>query len=556
MVATTDRYASQVGVDVLAAGGNAVDAAVAVSFALAVVNPEAGNVGGSGFMLVRCGNGDTAALDYRGLAPARATSDMFLDEDGALTDASELGHRAVAVPGSVRGLWDAHHRFGSMNWRLLLAPAVELAQGFRVEHRLIRSYEPHIVAGLSRFPASSRIFLPAGAAPLEGSIFRQPDLARTLELIRDFGPDGFYRGAIADLVVEEMRRGGGILTHDDLASYESAWREPVRFRYGNHTVLSMPPSSSGGVTLAAIGQILSRFDPPDLAWHGAGHVHVLAEAWKRAYADRNHYLADPDHVEMPLDTLVSAGYGAWRAEGISVEQATRSGEVGPGVERYVTSQAGVDGDGDGPNTPLPGQDPSRREGRHTTHVSVVDADGWAVSLTTTLNTWFGSKVVAEGTGVLLNNEMDDFTAKTGEPNHFGLIQGAGNRIAPRKRMLSAMTPTLVLDSEEKLSLVVGAPGGSTIMTTIFQVISNVVDHGMTLAEAVAAPRVHHQHLPDRIEIEPGALPSPVVGKLRALGHEVSEGAEFWGDVQAVRVMEDGSLQGAADPRRGGIALGI
>jgi gamma-glutamyltranspeptidase/glutathione hydrolase len=437
----------------------------------------------------------------------------------------------VAVPGSVRGLHDAHARFGSLPWARLLEPAVELAQGFTVDDRIVRSFLPHIVQGLGRFPSSAEIFLPGGTPPRVGDTLRQSDLGRTLERIRDGGPSGFYAGETADLLIEEMRRSGGILTGEDLASYAAAWREPVRFRYRDHTVLSMPPSSSGGVTLAAMAHILSCWKVGALPWHGPPHLHLMAEAWRRAYADRNHYLADPDHAEMPLDALLSPGYGARRAEGISQDAASRSQDVGPGAGG------------------IPPQ-------RHTTHVSIVDPSGGAVSLTTTLNTWYGSKVVAAGTGVLLNNEMDDFTASPGVANHFGLVQGKSNAIAPGKRMLSAMTPTLVLGPGERLVLVLGAPGGATIMTTVFQVISNIVDHGMSLAEAVTAPRVHHQHLPDRISVEPGALSAEVVEALRGLGHEVKEATQPWGDVQAVAVGTDGSLQGVADPRRGGTALGV
>ncbi|MGD8288076.1 MAG: gamma-glutamyltransferase [Gemmatimonadota bacterium] len=531
MVATTDHRASRIGVDVLEAGGNAVDAVVAVSFALAVVNPEAGNVGGSGFMLVRLPDGTTAALDYRGVAPKAATADMFASNRGERDDPSQLGHLAVAVPGSVRGLQDAHDRFGSMDWALLVEPAVELARGFAADDRLRRSYEPHIVDGLARFGASAQIFLPDGEPPPLGKPFRQTDLAHTLERIRDGGADGFYRGETADLIVEEMRRGGGLLTHEDLTSYTAVWREPVRFGYRGHTVVSMPPSSSGGVTLAAAAHILACWDLTGLPWHGTRHVHMLAEAWRRAFADRNHYLADPDRVAMPIETLCSAAYGLHRASGISPDTATPSDEVSPGAEAFD------------------------RE-RHTTHVSIVDPAGGAASLTTTLNTWYGSKVVAAGTGVLLNNEMDDFTARPGVPNHFGLVQGEANAVAPGKRMLSAMTPTLVLDSAGDLALVLGAPGGSTIITTVFQVISNIVDHGMSLVDAVAAPRVHHQHLPDRISVEPGGLAAEVVERLRAMGHEVKEAREPWGDVEAVGVGPAGVLEGVADPRRGGTALGI
>jgi gamma-glutamyltranspeptidase/glutathione hydrolase len=532
MVASTDRLASRAGVEVLEAGGNAVDAAVAVSFALAVVNPEAGNVGGSGFMLLRAADGAEAALDYRGLAPAAASPAMFMDDAGQIGDRAELGHLAVAVPGSVMGLWKAHERFGHLRWARLVEPAVRLAEGFVVGERLVRSYLPHIVAGLGRFPASVSAFLPGGSPPALGDTFRQPDLARTLERIRDQGPAGFYRGETADLLVAEMRRGGGILTHDDLAGYQPRWREPLRFCYRDHTVLSMPPSSSGGVALAAMAQMLASHGLADLAWHGAPHVHLLAETWRRVFADRNHYLADPDFEALPLDVLTSPEYAAWRAGDIG-ERAGRSADVTPGVEAWRA-----------------------RPERHTTHVSIVDGRGDAVSLTTTLNTWFGSKVVAEGTGVLLNNEMDDFTAAPGVPNHFGLVQGEANAIAPGKRMLSAMTPTIVLGPGGNLDTVVGTPGGSTIITTVFQVTSNVIDHGMSLAEAVAAPRVHHQHLPDLIHVEPGGLPADVTAALRDMGHTVVERSEFSGDVQAVRVHDTGMLEGVADPRRGGVAIGL
>jgi gamma-glutamyltranspeptidase/glutathione hydrolase len=531
MVATTDHRASRIGVDVLEGGGNAVDAAVATSFALAVVNPEAGNVGGSGFMVVRSPDGSTYGLDYRSVAPRAATPDMFANNRGERDDASQLGHLAVAVPGAVRGLWDAHRRFGSLPWAHLVQPAIELAHGFAVDDRLRRSYEPHIVDGLGRFAASAEIFLPGGTLPVEGSTFHQPDLARTLERIRDGGADGFYAGETADLIVEEMRKAGGVLTHDDLAAYGPAWREPLRIPYRGQTIVSMPPSSSGGITLAAMAHVLSCFDMGALPWHGTRHVHLMSEAWRRAFADRNGYLADPDHVTMPLEVLCSPGYGRHRAASISFQAATPSAELWPGAEAYSKE-------------------------RHTTHVSIVAPDGGAVSLTTTLNTWYGSKVVAKGTGVLLNNEMDDFTARPGVPNHFGLVQGEANVVAPGKRMLSAMTPTLVLDSQDRLSLVLGAPGGSTIMTTVFQVISNIVDHAMSPADAVAAPRLHHQHLPDQISIEPAALPAAVVSELRGLGHAVKEADEVWGDVELVAQDDAGVLQGVADPRRGGTALGL
>ncbi|HSR42533.1 MAG TPA: gamma-glutamyltransferase [Longimicrobiales bacterium] len=545
MVATTDRLATDVGVEVLRAGGNAVDAAVAASFALAVVNPEAGNVGGGGFMLVRTREGAVHALDHRSTAPAGATGGMFSDGEGGRSERAELGHLAVAVPGSVAGLWEAHGRFGVRPWPGLVEPAVGLARGFTVTDRYVRSLRPHIVDGLRRFPESEAAFLPGGRVPEAGDVLRQGDLARTLERIRDRGTDGFYRGETAALIVEEMERGGGLLTLDDLAGYAAVWRPPVRFGYRGHTVVSVPPPSSGGLTMAEAAHILEAVGPSGRGgtpWHGPGHVHRLVEAWRRAFADRNHYLADPDFVALPSETLASRAYGRFRASTVAADRATPSSAVGPGVEAFR---------GEGRTDPT-GASP---EGRRTTHLSVVDARGMAVAATTTLNTWYGSKLVVPGTGVLLNNEMDDFTATPGVPNHFGLVQGEANAIEPGKRPLSAMTPTLVLDPRGELFLVVGTPGGGTIITTTMQVISNMLDHGMGLSAAVRAPRVHHQHLPDRIDVEPGGLPAEVVAQLEELGHTVRERDEPSGDVQAVLVGDDGRLEGVSDPRRGGVAAG-
>jgi len=547
MVATTDALATTVGVDVVRNGGNAVDAAVAVSFALAVVNPEAGNIGGGGYLLVRWSDGRDLALDYRSVAPATAAPDLYAGPIGRESrpgrgfrpwsgSPSEGGHLAVAVPGAVAGLWAAHGRYGRLAWQTLVEPSVALARGFLVGDRLVRSFTPRIVADLGRFQSTRDVFLRGGAPPARGDVFRQPELASTLERIRDLGADGFYRGETADLIVEEMRRGGGIITHEDLASYRVEWREPIRLGYRDHQVLSMPPSSSGGLTLGLVASILEVFPLAELDWHGAQHVHLLAEAWRRAFTDRNHYLADPAFADMPVDVLLSPRYGEWRARDIAPDAATPSTRVGPGVGAYSADWT---------------------QGRGaTTHVSIVDPEGTAVSLTTTLNTWFGSKLVAEGTGVLLNNEMDDFTTRPGLPNHFGLIQGDANVVQPGKRPLSAMTPSIVLDSRDRLRLVLGTPGGATIITTVFQVVSNMVDHRMDAARAIRAPRIHHQHLPDRIETEPGALPSGVKGELARMGHRWVERDEPIGDVQAVAVALDGTLQGVADPRRGGSASGF
>ena len=535
MVVSTDAYASDVGVAVLRAGGSAVDAAIATSFALAVVNPEAGNVGGGGFMLIRMADGETAALDYRERAPAGASRDMYLDESGTLTDRSVLGHLAVAVPGTVAGLWEAHRQFGSLPWADLVAPAIELAQGFEVRARQARSLRMAEDA-LQIYPTTEATFLPDGRAPTAGETFSQPELAATLRRIQRDGRDGFYRGITADLIVQEMEHGGGIITFEDLATYDAAWRDPIEFTYRDHVVISMPPVSSGGATLAAMMKILEGYDLPSLDWHSPQMIHYLAEAWKRAYADRNAYLADPDFVNMPLTRMLSTQYAAARRVTISALRASPSLEVQPGL--------GV---------------PSREQ--NTTHLSVVDGSRNAVSLTTTINSFYGSKVTVTGAGFILNNEMDDFAAQPGTPNQYGLVQGENNAIEPGKRMLSAMTPTVVLDPEGALLLVLGTPGGATIITDVFQNISNVIDYGMSVHQAVNAPRLHHQHLPDRIDWEPGSLLPETVRALEAMGHTVEErirtGAvyPYIGDIQAIMVMPDGSLEGASDPRRGGTATG-
>ena len=530
MVVTTDAYASDIGVDVLRAGGNAVDAAVAVQFALAVVNPEAGNIGGGGFMVLRTEGNEVAAIDFREKAPLAATRDMYLDADGNLTDESVVGHLAAGVPGTVSGMWEAHQRYGSVAWTDLVQPAVTLAEGFEVGERFLNSLSPTMVESLAAFPASAAQFLPRdGQPPAVGDTLRQTDLAETLRRIRDEGPDGFYRGETADLIVAEMERGRGVITHEDLAAYRAAWRDPITFVYRGHTVISMPPSSSGGATMAAMANILARYDLATMPWHGPDMIHLYAEAWKRAYADRNHYLADPDFVEMPLERMTSPEYAAERASTISTTVATPSTAVGPGMEGSA-------------------------EGENTTHFSIVDREGNAVSVTTTINSWYGSKVTVSGAGFVLNNEMDDFAAKPGTPNQFGLVQGENNAVGPGKRMLSAMTPSIVLGPDGGLRMVTGTPGGATIITTVFQTISNVVDYGMGVVQAVNAPRVHHQHLPDQIYYERGGLDPATVAALEAMGHTLVERSDVSGDVQAI-LLEDGVLTAWSDPRRGGAARG-
>ena len=540
IVATTDEFASHVGLDILAAGGNAIDAAIATGLALAVVNPEAGNLGGGGFMMVRLGDGSVHALDHREKAPLAATHDMYLNEDGNLTDKSVVGHLAAGVPGTVAGLWEAHQRFGTMEWADLVEPAIRLAEGFEVTKRLVSTLE----AARDRilpFPASARVFLPGGEVPRIGDPFVQPDLGAVLARLRDQGPDDFYRGETARLIAAEMERGGGIITLEDLERYEAIWREPVAFGYRGYTAYSMPPPSSGGVTMAMIAGMLERWDLAALGWNSPETIHLMAESFRRAYADRNEYLADPDFVALPLAELTSEEYAARRAATISPERATPSTEVRPGLDAVLDES-------------------------HTTHYAVVDAAGNAVAVTTSLNLWYGGKVVVDGAGFFLNNTMDDFSAKPGTPNQFGLVQGEWNAVAPGKRMLSAMSPTIVEDSGGALFLVTGTPGGATIITTVLQTIMNVVDHGMNVVQAVHAPRVHHQHLPDRVFFEYGGLSGSAVHALEALGHTVEErdpgpaDAYFTGgmsgDVQLIMVMPGGSLRGWSDPRRGGLAVGF
>jgi gamma-glutamyltranspeptidase/glutathione hydrolase len=529
MVATDAPLATRVGSDVLSSGGNAVDAAVAVAFALAVVYPRAGNIGGGGFAIVRTAEGQSAALDFRERAPLAATRDMYLDEQGEMTDRSTTGHLAVGVPGSVAGLWDLHKRYGSMDWNDLLAPAIRLArEGFVADSSFAAS-----VAGdadrLSRFPASAALFLPNGKPVKEGSFWRNPDLAETLRRIAEDGPSGFYQDKTADLIVAEMKAGGGLITYEDLRSYEAKWREPLEFSYRGCQVFSMPPPSSGGLTLALISGILEGYDLAGLGWHSPAALHFTVEAMRRAFAYRNRYLGDPDFVSIPTEMFVSRDYAARQRADISPDHATPSSEISLGQ----------------------GSDDS--EDKNTTHFSVVDGMGNAVALTTTINLSNGSAVTVTGAGFLLNNEMDDFTTKPGAPNAFGLVQSEANAIAPGKRMLSSMTPTIVLRDGEVV-LITGASGGPRIITAVFQVISNVVDYDFGISAALSAPRVHHQHLPDRVLYEKDGLTQAQIDALETLGHKLVSTENGIG--VAASILRVGSLwAGAPDPRVRGLAAG-
>jgi gamma-glutamyltranspeptidase/glutathione hydrolase len=525
MVASAHPLATAVGVEVLDRGGNAIDAAVAVGFALAVVLPEAGNIGGGGYLVHRDAGGETVALDYRETAPAAATRDMYLDETGALTDKSRIGHLASGVPGSVAGLEEMHRELGTLPWAELVAPAIELARAHALDEPR-RANREAAAEKLLRFPAAAELFVPGGEPPAAGTVVHNPDLARTLERIAERGAAGFYDGETADLVVAEMERGGGLITRADLASYRPSWRDPLRIRYRGHTVWSMPPSSSGGVTLGIVLNVLDGVDR--LPRLGSAELHHLeTEAMRWAFVDRNRWLGDPDFVEMPLDRLLSQRHAAELRRRIEPDRAGR--------------------------TPT---DPAPDESESTTHYSIVDGDGNAASVTTTINSLFGNGVVVTGAGFLLNDEMDDFAAKPGEPNQFGLVQGEANAIEPGKRMLSSMSPTIVEDRGGDLLLVVGTPGGSTIITTVFQVVSNVIDHRMSLADAVAAPRINHQALPDRLFFEPGGLGTETRAELLAMGYELEERMDWSGDVQAILRLDDGDWVGVSDPRRGGAAMGV
>ncbi len=526
MVASAHPLATAAGLEILKAGGNAIDAAVATGFALAVVLPDAGNIGGGGFILFRDADGRVRALDYRETAPAGASRDMYVDSAGNITNASVTGHLAAGIPGSVAGLHEAWERHGTLEWPALVAPAIRLARdGHRVDAARNDDIEDD-ARRLGTFPASRRQFLVNGKAPATGTVWKQPDLARTLQLIADSGPSVFYRGQIADSIVAEMQRGSGLITKDDLRRYRAKWRSPIRLTYRGRTIYSMPPASSGGITMGLILNMMEGYDTLG-AFGTASYVHVLAESMRRAFMDRNRWLGDPDFVDMPVERLLSKSYAAGLRSGIDRRKAT----------------------------PTPPSGFSASEGTHTTHYSIVDEHGNAASVTTTLNGGFGSAVTVSGAGFLLNNEMDDFASAPGKANMYGLVQGEANAIEPGKRMLSAMTPSIVLDSAGRLELVVGTPGGPTIITTVTQVILNVIDQRMTLADAVAAPRVHHQALPDVIRYERAGLAPASVERLQRLGHRVEPRTGTSGIVAAIGRAPGGGWIGVADPRYAGGAAG-
>jgi gamma-glutamyltranspeptidase/glutathione hydrolase len=522
MVATTDVRATRVGIEVLQAGGNAVDAAIAVGFALAVVHPSAGNIGGGGFAMLRMADGEAVALDFREKAPLSLVPEVYLDEEGRPTDQSRIGHLAVGVPGTVAGFAELYERYGSLPWNELVAPAIDLAEnGFTVTQGLNRGLAAR-ASRLTQFETTAQVFYPGGEPPRVGSNFQQPMLGGTLRQIAADGKNAFYRGQIADLIVEEMREGGGLITHEDLSRYQAVWREPITFEYRGHTVISMSPPSSGGITVAEILNILEGYDLGSMGFNSFDAIHLTVESFRRAFADRNYFLGDPDYTNIPVAELISDEHAAELRASISRSRASPSEQFN--------------------------RVPVLSEGNNTTHYSIVDGQGNAVAVTYTLNSGYGSGVTVSRAGFLLNNEMDDFTVRAGYPNQFGLVQGDANLVGPGRRPLSAMTPTIVTDTQGQLRLVLGSPGGPRIITAVAQVIINVIDFGMDVRTAVDAPRVHHQLLPDVIELENDGLDLLTRSELISAGHEVAANSGYFGDVQLIIRDANGMMYGAADPR--------
>jgi gamma-glutamyltranspeptidase/glutathione hydrolase len=522
MVVSNSDIASRVGADIMRRGGNAVDAAVAVGFALTVTYPVAGNIGGGGFMVIRLANGETVALDYREMAPVAATRDMYVDSAGNVTDKSLVGHLASGVPGAVAGMTEALRRYGTLPLRDVIAPAIALADsGFTIDSAFSRGLRSD--SAIKQFEGG-RLFFPGGSVIPPGTLLRQRELAWTFRQIAERSADGFYAGPVADSLVAEMQRGGGLITHADLRAYKPIWRVPVKGTYRGHTILSMPPASSGGITMVQALNILETYEQP--APYGSTQwAHRLAEAFQRAFIDRNAKLGDPAFVKVPQEQLTSKEYARQLRAGIDDNRHTPTGSV----------------------TPI-------ADGLHTTHYSVVDAAGNAVAVTTTLNGGYGSAVWVRGAGFFMNNEMDDFTSKPGSPNMFGLIQGEQNAIAPGKRMLSAMTPTIVLDTAGQVLLVLGGAGGPTIITGTANVILNVIDHHMSLADAMRAPRLHHQSLPDSLYWERDGLKPAVMDSLAAMGHGLRRRASLVNMNAIMRVQ--GGWAGVSEPRAQGGAAGF
>ncbi|MCI0920470.1 gamma-glutamyltransferase [Sphingobacterium rhinopitheci] len=527
-VVTAHPLASDVGVTILKKGGNAVDAAIAVKFALAVVYPNAGNLGGGGFLVYRGKSGEIASLDFREKAPKAAFKDMYLDKEGnPITDLSLYGQLAAGVPGTVAGMEEAYKKYATLPWDVLVQPAIELAsKGFAITAKQAGEF--------NEYQADFKKFNPNGAAIIrnekwnEGDIFKQEELANTLRRIAAKGRDGFYKGATADLIVAEMKKGNGIITHKDLEDYKAIWRNPIVGYYKGYKVISMPPPSSGGIALMALLQSVENYPLKKWGFQSDSTIRAMVEAERRIYADRATHMGDPDFYRVPVDQLIDAKFNQDRMSKVSLAKATNSDDVKA--------------------TKFPGY-----ESEETTHFSIVDKDGNAVSLTTTINGSYGSYVWVDGAGFLLNNEMDDFSVKPGSPNMYGLLGGKANAIEPNKRMLSAMTPTII-EKDGNLKMVVGTPGGSTIITSVFQTILNVLEFDMTAQESVSASRFHHQWKPDRIDVEAKAIDENTRKSLEKDGYTIRKRGNI-GRVENIVVLPNGKLQAGADHRGDDTAKG-
>jgi len=529
VVASRSLIASEVGVAIMKKGGNAVDAAVAVGFALAVTYPSAGNLGGGGFLVLRLANGEVKTLDFRETAPLEASRDMYLDEAGnPIPGLSTKSHLAAGTPGTVAGLLSAQEAHGNLSREEVLEPAIRLAsQGFPLTHDLSSQFKRQL-RFMKTYPASMAIFSKEGEPFQAGELWKQADLANTLKRISDEGRDGFYKGRTADLIVQEMERGEGLVTHKDLEAYQPKWREPLKGRYRGYEIWSMPPPSSGGILVLEMLNMLEPYDLGTKGWGSAETIHLMIEAQRRAYADRAEYLGDPDFVAVPTAKLTAKNYAKARFGNFKMGKASDSDAIGAGTW--------------GP------------ESMETTHYSVMDRKGNAVSVTTTLNWGYGSKIVVSGAGFLLNNEMDDFSVKADTPNTYGLIGRKANEIQPQKRMLSSMTPTIVT-KDGKVALVTGSPGGATIINTVLQVIINTIDHKMSLSDAVSLPRFHHQWQPNRILYEAHGISPDTVSILKLKGHINLISAKFRiGDANSIATEGD-LLLGMSDPRNDGGAAG-
>jgi gamma-glutamyltranspeptidase/glutathione hydrolase len=523
MVVSTHPIASEIGLQILQKGGNAIDAAVAVNFALAVCHPAAGNIGGGGFLVYRTAKGKAFTLDYREKAPAKASRDMYLDSTGNVIPSKSLvGIFSAGVPGTVNGMVAMHRKFGRLAWADLVQPAIDLAiNGVVLTEKEARGLNRNRLDFIRENPVKSYLITPDGQEFVKGQLVKQGDLGQTLARIAQKKNEGFYQGETADMLVEEMRKQNGLITHQDLRKYRAVWRKPLISSYKNFRIIGMPPPSSGGVALAQLMKMVEPFPLKKWGPNADSTLQVMIEAERRVYADRALWLGDPDFVKVPVTELVNSTYVANRMNSINFERATKSSDIKAGVF------AGY-------------------ESPETTHYSIVDAEGNAVSITTTLNNSFGSKVFVGGAGFLLNDEMDDFSSKAGVPNSFGLVGSKANEIQPGKRMLSSMTPTII-ESNGQLKMVVGTPGGSTIITSVFQVVLNTLEMGMNMQQAVEFPRFHHQWLPDNTRVEAKRFTVEQMIRLKSKGYEFETSGGI-GLVEGILVLPDGRLQGGADSR--------